>query len=288
MERENRMTRTGMSGEIEASEWAGAMGDKWLANLDGFEGMIASIGAALMAKADFAPGERVVDIGCGGGATTVEIGKAVGPQGEALGIDVSDSLLATARQRAAGAGNVRFLTGDAATITLDGAPRDRLFSRFGIMFFNDFAAAFANLRKMLRPGGRADFSAWAPASENGWIVDMQAILGNHVELPVPAPNAPGPFALKDADFARPLLEGAGFSSVEFDLWRGEQLVGGSGAGPEQAADFVLHAMSFGEALKDKPAALDQVRGELVALFAAHYRDGAVRMPAGAWLISARG
>jgi SAM-dependent methyltransferase len=283
------MTRTGMSGKIEASEWAGAMGDKWLANIDGFEGMIASIGAALMARANFAPGERVVDIGCGGGATTVEIGEAVGPQGEALGIDVSEPLLATARQRAAGVANVRFQTCDAASVTLDGPPRDRLFSRFGIMFFNDFATAFANLHKMLRPGGRADFSAWAPASENGWIIDMQAILGKHVELPVPVPNAPGPFALKDVDFARPLLEGAGFRSVEFDLWRGEQLVGGSGAGPEQAADFVLNAMSFRDALKDKPAAvLDQVRGELVALFAAHYRDGAVRMPAGAWLISARG
>ena len=66
------MTRTGMSGTIEASEWSGAMGDKWLANIDGFEGMIASIGAALMAKAEFAAGERVVDIGCGGGATTIE------------------------------------------------------------------------------------------------------------------------------------------------------------------------------------------------------------------------
>jgi SAM-dependent methyltransferase len=281
------MARTGMSGQIEAGEWAGAMGDKWLANIDGFEGMIASIGAAFMARADFVPGERVVDIGCGGGATTIEIGQAVGPEGEALGIDVSEPLLATARQRAADAPNVRFLTCDAATVTLDGPPRDRLFSRFGVMFFSDFPAAFANLRRMLRPGGRADFSAWAPASENGWIIDMQAILGKHVELPVPVPNAPGPFALKDVDFARPLLEGAGFTSVEFDLWKDEQLVGGSGAGPEQAANFVLHAMSFGEALKDKPAALDEVRSELVAMFTANYRDGAVRMPAGAWLISAR-
>ncbi len=282
------MARAGMSGDIEASEWAGAMGDKWLAHIDGFEGMIAAIGAGLMAKAAFAPGERVVDIGCGGGATTIEIGQAVGPQGEALGIDVSESLLATARQRAGGAGDVHFLAADAATVTLD-APRDRLFSRFGIMFFNDFAAAFANLRKMLRDGGRVDFAAWAPAKENGWIIDMQGILAKHVELPKPAPHAPGPFALQDVDFARPLLEGAGFRSVEFDMWRGEQLVGGSGAGPEQAVDFVLNAMSFKDVLEGQPAGvLDQVRGELVALFAAHYRDGAVRMPASAWLISARG
>src|SRR4051812_34934031 len=142
------MTRIGMSGTIEASEWAGAMGDKWLANIDGFEGMIAAVGAALMDKAAYSPGERVVDIGCGGGATTVEIGRAVGPEGEALGIDVSEPLLAAARQRAGSAGNVQFLAADAGTITLD-APRDRLFSRFGVMFFNDFPAAFANMRRML-------------------------------------------------------------------------------------------------------------------------------------------
>jgi SAM-dependent methyltransferase len=279
----------GMTDGVDVEGWAGQMGDQWLEHIDGFEGMIAAVGAALMAKAAFAPGERVVDIGCGGGATTVEIGRAVGPDGEALGVDVSDALLATARQRADKATNVRFLHADAGSATLDGAPYDRLFSRFGIMFFQDFPAAFANMRKMLRPGGRADFSAWAPARENGWIIEMQGILAKHVELPRPEPNSPGPFALQDVNFARPLLENAGFNDVDFSLWRGEQLVGGSGAGPQQAADFVLNAMSFGEALKDKPGSVrDQVRSELVTLFAAHYRDGAVRMPAGAWLISARG
>jgi SAM-dependent methyltransferase len=277
-----------MTDGVQADEWAGQMGDKWLAHLDGFEGMIAEVGAALMAKAGFRPGERVVDIGCGGGATTVEIGRAVGAEGEVLGIDVSAALVEVARKRAAGAGNIRFLVADAGAVALDGAPRDRLFSRFGVMFFCDFAAAFANLRQMLRDGGRADFSVWAPASENGWIIDMQALLARHVDRPRPEPNAPGPFALQDPDFVRPLLEGAGFRQVELELWRGEQLVGGSGAGPAEAADFVLHAMSFIDALKDKPTTVqDEVRRELVALFAAHHRDGAVRMPAGAWLITAR-
>jgi SAM-dependent methyltransferase len=275
-----------MSGDIAADEWAGPMGDKWLANIDGFEGMIAAIGEALIARADFATGERVVDIGCGGGATSRDIARRVGPAGDVLGIDVSAALVAAARGRAAGISNIDFLVADAAAVRLD-APRDRLFSRFGIMFFRDFAAAFANLRGMLRRGGRANFSAWAPATENGWIIEMQAILTKHVELPRPEPHAPGPFSLQDVDFARPLLEKAGFANVEFDLWHGEQLVGGSGAGPEQAAEFVLTAMSFKDALDGKPAAvLDQVRAELTALFAAHYRNGAVRMPAGAWMISA--
>ena len=280
------MARTGMTDGVDADEWAGPMGEKWLANIDGFEGMIAAVGEALMAKADFAPGERVVDIGCGGGGTTVDIAGAVGPEGAVLGVDVSPALVARARARAAGMTNVDFIVADAGTVQLD-QPRDRLFSRFGIMFFRDFAAAFANLRKMLRSGGRANFAAWAPASENGWIVDMQAVLAKHVELPKPDPHAPGPFALQDVDFARPLLEDAGFGAVEFELWRGEQQVGGRGATPERAAEFVLTAMSFNDALAEKPAAVrDQVRAELIALFAAHYRDGAVRMPAGAWLISA--
>ncbi|MGH6741081.1 MAG: class I SAM-dependent methyltransferase, partial [Bradyrhizobium sp.] len=211
-----------------------------------------------------------------------------GPEGSVLGVEVSASLLAKARTRANGAKNIDFIVADAATVQLDGGPRDRLFSRFGIMFFHDFPAAFANLRRMVRSGGRANFSAWAPAGENRWIIEMQGILAKHIEMPKPEPNAPGPFALQDVDFARPMIENAGFTAVDFDLWRGEQLVGGYGAGADQAAEFVLTAMSFNDALKEKPAsARNQVREELTALFAAHHRDGAVRMPAGAWLISAR-
>src|ERR1700751_488964 len=127
------MARMGMTDGVDAAGWAGEQGDQWLAYIDGFEGMIAAVGAALMAKAAFAPGERVVDIGCGGGATTIEIGRAGGAKGDGLGIDGSAPLIAAAERRAAGAGNVRFLLTDAAATTLD-APCDRLFSRFGVMF----------------------------------------------------------------------------------------------------------------------------------------------------------
>src|SRR5689334_331540 len=109
------MARLGMTDGVDVEGWAGQMGDQWLEHIDGFEGMIAAVGAALMAKAGFAPGERVVDIGCGGGATTVAIARAVGPEGEALGVDVSEALLATARQRAGQARNLRFLHADAGS-----------------------------------------------------------------------------------------------------------------------------------------------------------------------------
>lgn len=207
---EEKVTSDSLVGE----NWGGEMGEKWLANLEKFEGMIAPAGAALMARAGFSADERVVDIGCGGGATTIEIGQAVGPGGTVLGIDISPVLVDAARRRAAEAGvaNVRFMNADAATVRPEGAPFDRLLSRFGSMFFEDFAAAFANYRALLRDGGRADLAVWAPARENGWIAGVQEIIRRHIEIAPPQPHAPGPFALDDPDFVRPLLEQAGFDA----------------------------------------------------------------------------
>ena len=273
-------------------DWAGEMGERWLANLAKFEEMIAPAGAALMAHAGFGAGERVVDVGCGGGATTIEIGRAVAPGGTVLGIDISPVLIDAARRRAdaAGLANVRFMTADAATVRPDGAPFDRLLSRFGSMFFTDFAAAFANYRALLRDGGRADLAVWAPVRENGWIAGVQAIIGSHLEsaaapaAPPPA-HAPGPFALDDPAFVRPLLEEAGFEA-QFTLWRGDQLIGGAGAKPAEAAAFVLEAMPFADALHERPAELDAVRGELTDLFARHHGGDGIRMSGAAWLITA--
>ena len=121
---------------LKGEDWAGEMGARWLANLDRFEGMIAPIGAALLARAAYQPGERVLDLGCGGGATTMAIAQAVGPEGEALGLDIAPMLIAAAEERAADArSRARFVCADAATARIDGPLFDRLFSRFGAMFF---------------------------------------------------------------------------------------------------------------------------------------------------------
>jgi len=275
--------------QLQGEDWAGEMGERWLASIDRFEAMIAPVGAALIAHAGFRPGERVVDIGCGGGVTTTEIARAVGPGGEALGIDISPGLIAEAerRARAAAVPNVRFMVADAATVRPQGSPFDRLASRFGSMFFADPPSAFANLRAMLRQGGRADLAVWAPPSENQWIGGMMAILGRHVELPAPVPHAPGPFALDDPDYVRPLLAQAGFGTIEFTLWRGDQLIGGAGADPDSAASFVLDALSFARALDEKgPEVRDRAQRELAGLFAQHHSKEGVRMGAAAWLVTA--
>jgi len=275
--------------EMAAEDWVGEMGDKWLANIDRFESMIAPAGAALMAHAALRPGERVVDIGCGGGATTIEIGRAVAPEGSALGIDIAPQLIGEAERRATkeASKNVHFMVADASVARLDGEPVDRIISRFGSMFFTEPGAAFANLRSMLRSGGRMDLAVWAPPSENQWIAAMMAIVGRYLDLPAPVPHAPGPFALDDPDYVRTLLSGAGFVDVTTTLWRGHQYVGGKGANAEGAADFALGALHFGDALAERPPEVArQARTDLVALFGEHQTAEGTRMSAAAWLVTA--
>ena len=122
---------------ITMEDWSGEMGERWLANLKGFESTIAPVGEALLAHADYRPGDRVLDIGFGGGASSMAIARAVAPGGEVLGVDISPDLVAATTRRAAaeGVANARFICADAARVTVPDAPYDRLCSRFGSMFF---------------------------------------------------------------------------------------------------------------------------------------------------------
>jgi SAM-dependent methyltransferase len=272
-------------------EWAGEMGERWLTHLDQFEAMIAPVGLALLKHAGYRSGERVIDIGCGGGGTTIDIARQVGPGGSVVGVDISPQLITAAerRARAEGARNVSFRCADATVVTIDGPPFDRLFSRFGLMFFQDAHAAFANLHRLIRAGGRADFSVWPPGREIPWVSQVMGIIGRYVQLPAPTPRAPGPFALDDPDYIRELLDSGGFSGIRIDTWNGEQPIGGSGASPEQATAFVLDAMSLGKAFEEEgaaPHARMEAEAELRALFARNHDKDGIRMPARAYLVSA--
>ena len=275
-----------------AQDWAGEMGQRWLANLTRFEGTIAPIGNALLARAAYGPGDRVVDIGCGGGATSLAIARTVAPGGEVVGIDVSPDLVAASTRRAAAAGlqNARFRCADAATVTHDGAPFDRLCSRFGSMFFADPVGAFANLRKLVRPGGRVDLAVWAAPADNPWMVGPMQIVRQHVALPAPVPQAPGPFAFEDLTYLDGILTAAGFGAMTVEPVTGLLAVAGRGSGPADALGFMLDGQSFGTALNDAgPAVRDRAAAELSALFARHHRAGeGVMMGYKAWLVSAHG
>lgn len=275
---------------LKYEDWAGEMGARWLANLTGFENTIAPAGEALLAHAAYRPGERVVDIGFGGGATSLAIAQAVAPDGEVVGIDISPDLAAATTRRAAAAGiaNARFICADAATVSVPDAPFDRLCSRFGSMFFSEPVPAFTNLRGLLKQGGRLDLAVWGPPQQNPWMLEGMAVARRHVEMPAPVPRAPGPFAFEEREYMEETLIAAGFSNVNIVAAKGELPVGGPGFAAEQAQAFVRHALAFGQALLDYPPEVQEAAAaELTALYARHYRPGeGVMMGYAIWLVSA--
>lgn len=275
---------------MQGQDWAGDMGEKWNRHLQQFESMIAPIGDAALQAAALQTGERVLDIGCGGGSTTIAIARAVAPNGVALGIDISPDLTALASRRAteAGLGNARFVCSDASTVRLPEAPFHRLFSRFGSMFFDDPVAAFSNLRSLLRPGGRIDLAVWGPPRENPWMMELMSIARRHADIPPAIPRAPGPFAFEDSDYLSEILASAGFSGIEISAYAGALPIGGPASSPKRAADFALAAMAFSPVLQKQA---DDVRSaaarEMMTLFEKHHDASAgVMMNGKAWLVSA--
>lgn len=165
------------------------------------------------------PGERIVDIGSGGGLAAMEAAKAVGPGGAVVGFDISAPLTALAKQRAAEANcaNVQFVAGDAQTEAIPGAPFDAAMSQFGVMFFSDPIAAFKNIRGHLRDGGRLAFVCWQPYDKNKWFPGP--VLSPYQPPPPPTEHGgppPGPFALGDEEYVRGILDGAGFTGVHIE------------------------------------------------------------------------
>ena len=174
-------------------QWA-REGAQWVAEADRYDTMFQPFGEAVLAAASLAPGERVADVGSGNGALTIEAARRVGPTGMALGIDISTPMLDLARRRAtqAGTGNVKFVEADAQVHPFGGGSLDAILSRFGVMFFDDPQAAFANLAGALRPGGRLAFACWQDLFQNEWMLVPGAAAAQYVGLPEMEPGAHRP------------------------------------------------------------------------------------------------
>ena len=188
----------------------------WVDNQQRYDEMLAPFGARVIAAAALAPANRVLDVGCGCGATTLAAAHGVS-EGEAVGIDLSEQMIERARQRALedGVGNARFEVADAQTFHL-AVPFDTVISRFGVMFFDDPAGAFTNIGRAIAPGGRLAFLCWRELARNEWMTAMRDALASGRTLPEPPPNAPGPLSLADTDRVRGMLSDAGFADVRLD------------------------------------------------------------------------
>ncbi|PCC67002.1 SAM-dependent methyltransferase [Nannocystis exedens] len=229
------------------ADWNGRVGEGWRVHQERLDDMMAAYGEAVLQAAAARPGERVLDVGCGAGATSLALARAVQPGGAVVGVDVSVPLLERARERAAAAGlDLEFRRADASVDDLGPGGYDLLCSRFGVMFFADPVAAFRHLRAAARPGGRLVFVCWRAAAENDWVVlPQRALQGIVPPQPPPEPSAPGPFSFGARERVQGILDAAGFRAVTiapFDA----PLRFGRGDTPEAAVDdAVAQALDVG-------------------------------------------
>jgi SAM-dependent methyltransferase len=271
----------------QAEAWDGPEGEHWAAHYARFDATIAPHHRALMAAAAIAPGERVLDIGCGNGLTSRDAARAVGPSGEVLGVDLSGPMLARAELLAKedGLGNVRFAQGDAQVQPFEADTYDLAISRFGVMFFLDPVAAFANTASALRSGGRLAVLVWQSVPANEWVMAMREALAVGRDLPVPPPGAPSPFSLADTDYARRTLTEAGFTDIAFAPSEQRFHVGSDA---DDAYGFVTGLKVIQMMLEDlddatKAQALDNLR----ATMADHQTADGVIFGSATWIITAR-
>lgn len=269
-----------MPPKTEAPDWSADRGESWRDHLTPLEAMLAPVTAPLIAALDLTTPLRIADIGCGGGETSLEIAKAA-PSGSTVdGFDISPALVeAASAKEAYGDVRAKFHVANAQEPLASKQTFDRLTSRFGIMFFPDQETAFQNLATWLDPGGRFAFGVWGPPEDNPWMTSIRKTVSDHIVLPTPAPDGPGPFRYRDADQFMALLRQSGFSQVESNSWR-DQLAIGGGLDPAAAADFALSAFSAGQVLDSSDQLTAQAaRRDLEALFAGSVSNGVVRMDA---------
>jgi SAM-dependent methyltransferase len=273
----------------QVAEWNGPLGQRWAAEQAAFDNLTRPFGEAALKAAAARPGERVIDIGCGCGDTSLALGKAVGASGSVLGVDVSGPMLEVARRRAKaeGSGNVTFEQADASNAPLF-HDRDLLFSRFGVMFFAAPVPAFAHLRRALKDSGRLAFVCWQGPRENPWAIVpvMAARAALTLDGPPADPHAPGPFAFGDANRVRAILLEANFKDVDADPFETPMTLG---ATPKNAAEEAVRLGPVARIVREMgeehlPLILEAVEKALEQ-FAA--KDGAVALPGRSWVITAK-
>lgn len=274
----------------QADLWSGPVGDSWVRNAVAYDRILEPLGLA-------APGprERVLDVGCGTGSTTLEIGRRVLPGGSVLGVDVSRPMIDFARARLtdaregqdSDAQNVEFAARDVENDELPG-PFDAAFSRLGVMFFDDPTAAFANIARSLKSRGRLAFVCFASPLENPFIAvptfAALAVLGGP---PMPPPGAPGPFSLADPDLLRGVLEAAGFESVDLSRGPDEVTLGPAGSLDEVARQALEQNPAVMSLLDADPDSRDAAVTAAADALSAHVVDGDIRLGAGTWIVEAR-
>jgi SAM-dependent methyltransferase len=277
----------------EATEaWSGVLFDRFVQFRDLIVVGLTGFGDVAMNMYPPQPGDRVLDIGCGFGDTTQQLAGLVGPQGEAMGIDVAEPFIKASIEEAAEAGveNVEFLAGDVQVMDL-GGPYDYAFSRMGVMFFGNPVQAFRNIRGALLPGGRFVASVWRRKLDNEWVHRTEQVVEQYLEEPEESDEprcGPGPFSMANADTVSEQLQIAGFEQPTFTrcdlpLRIGDDL--------ERAIEFNMALGPAAELIRLSGDEADKIRPklerEIREVLADFDGDGGVSAPASTWIVTAR-
>lgn len=222
--------------------WSDAAGPKWLRFESAMDALLQPVLEGVMARANLKSGETAIDVGCGTGASALRVADAVGPTGHVLGADISGPMLNRAAARAQDHPQLEFIETDAQTHEFEPAAFDHLVSRFGVMFFENPVAAFANMARALKPGGRVTFAAWGQIPANPYFTFAAQAARNIIGAPPKSdPDLPGPFAFRDPARVLDILTQAGLRDAQCDTAKIMLTPQGT------LADFADTALSIGPA-----------------------------------------
>jgi SAM-dependent methyltransferase len=273
--------------------WNGPGGQRWSDRHAAQDILLAPVSQILIDRAKAKPGERILDVGCGCGATSAALAREVAPSGFVLGVDISAPMLTLARQLAPKdlshkGGPLDFALADATVYPFDPASFDLLVSRFGVMFFAEPAVSFAHMRRALRPSGRVAFACWREPRDNPWMMaPLQEVYKHVPKLPPQAPDDPGPFAFASQERVDRILSEAGYAGIAMercDL----SLDIAVGGGLEAAVRSALDIGPSSRALEgQRPEVRDAARESVRAMLAPLVRGESVPLPGSIWIVTAR-
>ncbi len=267
--------------------WNGPGGQHWTDRQQTQDVLLTPVSDILIDRARPKPGERIIDVGCGCGATTNALARKVGSAGHVFGVDISAPMLARARQVAPAGLPVDFVLADATVYPFDPASFDLLVSRFGVMFFAQPALSFANIRKALRPSGRLAFACWREPRDNPWLMaPLQAAYKHVPKLPRLGPEDPGPFSFAAEPRVHRILGEAGFSAIAMepcDL----SLDVAVGRGLDAAVESALEIGPASRALQGQPSDLRAAATKSIREALAPFANGnTVPLAAAIWIVTA--
>jgi SAM-dependent methyltransferase len=269
----------------QAAAWDGEEGDDWTLNADRYDAACRLYDRHLIDAAQITNADDVLDVGCGTGISTRDAaGRAAA--GTVTGIDLSARMVAEARQRSRlpALANTRFIHGDAQVYPFDAAAVDVVISRFGAMFFGDPVAAFANIGRAIRPGGRLALLSWRELAHNEWVLVLFDSLSAGRSLPRPPAGGPGPFGLAEEPAVRRILTAAGYGNIELREVNEPMQLGADVAGAFQFVSGLGLTRGLLSGLDEQRQA--DALGRLRDRLAEHATPDGVRLGASAWVITA--